>query len=121
MNRTSCLNCAVLGAALPLAISFFATQNQTTLTPKDQPIRTVIDLVTFNVTVQDQETGKPIEDLGYEDFQVSDNGHPVEVRIFESGRSHDPRPLTIWFLVLHLPVFSSIIRLSYHLISTANP
>src|SRR5207253_10863533 len=22
----------------------------------------------------------------------------VEVRIFESGRSHDPRPLTIWFL-----------------------
>ena len=98
MNRTSCRNCAVLGAALPLAISFFATQNQTTPSPKDQPIRTVIDLVTFNVIVQDQETGKPIEDLGYEDFQVFDNGHPVEARIFESGRSHDPRPLIIWFL-----------------------
>jgi hypothetical protein len=99
MNRTSCLNYAVLGAALPLAISFFATQNQTTPSPKDQPIRTVIDLVTFNVTVQDQETGKPIEDLGYEDFQVFDNGHPVEPRIFESGRSPGPRPLTMWFLV----------------------
>ena len=74
MNRTSCLNCAVLGAALPLAILFFETQNQTTASPKDQPIWTVIDLVTFNVTVQDQETGKTIENLGYEDFQVSDNG-----------------------------------------------
>ena len=74
MNRTSCLNCAVLGAALPLAILFFETQNQTTASPKDQPIWTVIDLVTFNVTVQDQETGKTIENLGYEDFQVSYNG-----------------------------------------------
>ena len=56
----------------------------------------MIDLVTFNVTVQDQETGKPIEDLGYEDFQVFDNGHPIEARIFEHGRSHDPRPRMNW-------------------------
>jgi hypothetical protein len=99
MSSTSCRNCAVLSAALPLAISFFATWNQTTVSPKDQPIRTVIYLVTFNVTVRDQETGKPIEDLGYQDFQVFDNGQPVDAKVFENGRSNDPRPLTIWFLV----------------------
>ena len=98
MNHSFCRNCAVLGAALPLAISFLATQNQTPNSLKDRPIRTVIYLETFNLTVRDQETGKPIEDLGYEDFQVFDNGHPVEVRTFESGRSPDPSPLTIWFV-----------------------
>ena len=99
MNRTSYRNCAVLSAALPLAFSFFATCSQTPDPPKDQPIRTMVDLVLFNVTVQDQETETPVEDLGSQDIQVLDDGHPVETAIFASRRSHRLSPTTIWFLV----------------------
>jgi hypothetical protein len=54
---------------------------------------------TISVTVRDKETGAPVKDLSYRDFQVLDDGRPVTTAIFGSASSHHLRPLTIWLLV----------------------
>jgi len=96
MTRVFYRSRALLIAALPPAFSFLATCSQSPTPPKDQQIRTIVELVTFNVTVQDQETGMPVENLGREDFQVLDDRHLVSAVYFERARSS---PTKIWFLV----------------------
>lgn len=97
MNRISRRNCVILSAVLPLTFSFLATCSQSPSPPKDQQIRTVVNLVIFNVTVEDRETGMPVENLGVQDFQVLDNGHPVSPALFASNGSYSPSK--IWLLV----------------------
>src|SRR5271156_303621 len=99
MTRNWLRKPAARSAALPLTVMFLAFLFQVPPSAKDQVIATVMSLVFVNATVQELETGAPVVDLSYHDFLVFDNGHPATTVLFEGGTSHEPRPITIWFLL----------------------
>jgi len=43
--------------------------------------------------------GLPDKTLIREDFQISDNGHPVPITTFDSSAQFSTRPLALWFIV----------------------
>lgn len=99
MNRSWLRNRAVRRAAVLLTVAVFAFFFHIPPFSKDQVIATRVSLVVVNATVQEQETGKPVTDLGSQDFLVFDNGHPAETAIFVGAASRDRQPVTIWFLL----------------------
>jgi hypothetical protein len=59
---------------------------------------TVVNLLLINVFVESPETHAPVQGLDYSDFQVFDNGTPLEPLVFVSAASGTSRPVEIWFL-----------------------
>ena len=99
MNRYWFRSHAVRRSAVPLTVALFAFFFQIPPSPKDQLTATQVILVFVNATVQELETGAPVTDLSYHDFQVFDDGHPTTPVLFSSETSRDPLPITIWFLL----------------------
>jgi len=59
---------------------------------------TVVNVLVINVFVESPETHAPVQGLGYSDFQVFDNGTPLEPFVFMSAASDASRPVEIWLL-----------------------
>jgi|GEM_PF-4808483 len=55
----------------------------------------VVNLVVFNLQVNDKKTGGPITDLAAADFDVTDSGEPVRISYF---RIDGLDPIAIWFI-----------------------
>jgi hypothetical protein len=55
------------------------------------------NLVLVDVMALGSADGHPVGKLTRDDFQVSDNGHRVAIKTFDSGSA--ARPLVLWFLV----------------------
>ena len=70
--------------------------------PPDSPeitFHSSSDLVLVPVIALNARSGLPDKTLKRDDFQVSDNGHPVSIKTFDSGAQFSTRPLAVWFVV----------------------
>lgn len=99
MNYASRRYLALVSLTSLLACSTYCFGKSVAMPAKDQPIRSVVNLVEINVFVEDQETQAPVQDLNYPDFQIFDNGSLVRLAVFRSGSSDASRPIAIWLLV----------------------
>jgi hypothetical protein len=99
MNRIRSRNWVVPSVIISLGLSSSAFSGLALSARNGRSVRSTIYISTVNVTVRDKETGAPVKDLSYRDFQVLDDGHPVTTATFSSASSHNLRPLTIWLLV----------------------
>lgn len=77
---------AVMGLALLLALFLYCSASS----------MTVVNLLVINVFVESPETHAPLQGLNYSDFQVFDNGTPLEPLVFIA--SDASRPVEIWLL-----------------------
>jgi Ca-activated chloride channel family protein len=64
------------------------------LLPQQPAFKTGVETVAIYATVRDAE-GRSVPDLTREDFEILDNGKPVEITTFSSGR----QPLTVALLL----------------------
>jgi hypothetical protein len=60
-------------------------------------IHAATNLVLVDVIALRGNTQRPDTTLQRDDFQIFDNGHPVSIKIFDSGAR--ARPLALWFVV----------------------
>ena len=79
---------AVMGLALLLALLLYCPASS----------MTVVNLLLINAFVESPETHAPVQGLNYSDFQVFDNGTPLEPVVFVSAATDTSRPVEIWFL-----------------------
>lgn len=83
---------ALLCAVVALAVSARAQGEE------PETVRVTSRLVNVDVLVTDRRTGTRVEGLRREDFKVTDDGRPVEIKHF--GQGSDPeRPLALLLLV----------------------
>ena len=59
--------------------------------------RSSSNLVLVDVIALSSGTGLPDKSLNRDDFQVFDNGRPVSIKTFDTGRQ--TRPIVLWFVV----------------------
>ncbi len=74
-------------------------------------IRTTTSLVVVDVLAEDKRTGEPIKSLEQEDFLLRDDGKPVPITTFNSGKNQNLRPIQLWFVLAcneerHYPINS---------------
>jgi hypothetical protein len=55
--------------------------------------------VLVDVLAEDKKTGEPIKSLGQEDFLLRDDGKPVPITTFNSGKNQNLRPIQLWFVL----------------------
>jgi hypothetical protein len=99
MNRIRSRNWVVPSVIISLGLSSSAFSGLALSARNGRSVRSTVYISKVNVTVRDKETGAPVKDLSYRDFQVLDDGHPVTTATFSSASSHNLRPLTIWLLL----------------------
>jgi VWFA-related protein len=78
---------------LVLFLAAFAT-----LSGKQQPFRSGVDLATFGVTVVDRK-GELVTDLTRDDFEVVEDGKPQDIRFFAFGDGEAVPPLHLGLLL----------------------
>jgi hypothetical protein len=88
--------------ALLLLSSLFATNGATQEVPTgisspQTTFKISSDLVLVDVVALDVKRGLPDNSLKRDDFAISDNGHPVSIKTFDTGTA--ARPLALWFVV----------------------
>lgn len=98
MDRTLPLGSMALACTTLQAFLFFSVQHPTGASAQKANINTMVNLVVVEVLVQDKVTGMPVRDLRAEDFEVLDNGHPVEVSFFLNGSRSDLEPIALWLV-----------------------
>ena len=94
MNCASPRYLALATLTCMLAVSTYCLGKSTAM-----PARTVVRMALINVFVEDQETGSPVQDLNYTDFQIFDNGSLVEPSVFVSASTDTSRSIAMWLLV----------------------
>jgi len=62
-------------------------------------IRVTSSMVLVDVITTDSKTGLPLSGVRKEDFRVTDEGHEVDVKSFDSGFNYSTRPIALWFVV----------------------
>jgi hypothetical protein len=57
------------------------------------------NLVLVDVIALNSKNGLPDKTLKRDDFEIFDNGLPVEIKTFDSGANFTTRPLALWFVL----------------------
>jgi hypothetical protein len=117
-----CAAASLLKAISLLLVSASANANHTPNPGQAPKIRSTVSLVLVDALVADKKTGTPIEDLAQGDFQLRDNGKPVELTRFNRGKDHTLRQVQVWFVLLcneelHFPMG---VRRGTEIIATQN-
>jgi hypothetical protein len=97
MHTRACSAFVVAVVVLFLLASAIA-QAQPADTDSITTFRASTSLVLVDVRAHDTKTGRPIEQLTRDDFEVSDNGHRVEVVSLDTGAY--AKPIALWLVAL---------------------
>lgn len=97
MRRTILTACTALFILVPLATSLFSGSSDSFTSTDERVLARRVNLAVVLVSARGKESGKLLEGLGAEDFEVFDNGKFAGIRYFRQESTTEP--IALWLVV----------------------
>jgi len=98
MKRAVFQECAAVLSAALLVTPQSLSSTACSASVGNGVLATRVNLAVVTILAQDKNTGKPLEGLSAEDFEVFDNGESARISVFRHGSEPGVEPVTLWLV-----------------------